>query len=65
MAVTVFSIHKTSVENKLGNISRQLGDRRTPSRSITAVVNSIDRSTEDRAPNRCLPFDGIGARHPG
>ena len=31
----------------------------------TAVVNSIDRSTEDRAPNRCLPFDGIGARHPG
>ena len=32
---------------------------------VTAVVNSIDRSTEDRAPNRCLPFDGIGARHPG
>ena len=31
----------------------------------TAVVNSIDRSTEDRAPNRCLPFDGIGARHHG
>ena len=30
----------------------------------TAVVNSIDRSTEGRAPNRCLPFDGIGARHP-
>ena len=27
--------------------------------------NSIDCSTEDRAPNRCLPFDGIGARHPG
>ena len=33
--------------------------------SIPAVVNSIDRSTENRAPNRCLPFDGIGARHPG
>ena len=33
--------------------------------SLTAVVNSIDHSTEDRAPNRCLPFDGIGARHPG
>ena len=32
---------------------------------FTAVVNSIDRSTENRAPNRCLPFDGIGARHPG
>ena len=32
---------------------------------ITAVVNSIDRSMENRAPNRCLPFDGIGARHPG
>ena len=32
---------------------------------IPAVVNSIDRSTEDRAPNRCLPFEGIGARHPG
>ena len=30
----------------------------------TAVVNSIDHSMEDRAPNRCLPFDGIGARHP-
>ena len=26
--------------------------------SITAVVNLIDRSTESRAPNRCLPFDG-------
>ena len=32
---------------------------------FTAVVNSIDRSTEDRAPNLCLPFDGIGVRHPG
>ena len=32
---------------------------------LTAVVNSIDRSTEHRAPIRCLPFDGIGARHPG
>ena len=31
---------------------------------LTAVVNSIDRSTENRAPNRCLLFDGIGARHP-
>ena len=29
-----------------------------------AVVNSIDHSTENRAPNRCLPFDGIGARDP-
>ena len=46
MAVTVFSIHKTSVENKLGNISRQLGDRRTPSRSVSplqslAVIHSV------------------------
>ena len=32
---------------------------------ITAVVNSIDRSTGNRTSNRCLPFDGIGARHPG
>ena len=32
---------------------------------LTAVVNLIDRSTENRAPNRCLPFDGIGARHSG
>ena len=32
---------------------------------VTAVVNSIDRSTEDRTPNYCLPFDGTGARHPG
>ena len=32
---------------------------------VPAVVNSIDRSTENRAPIRCLPFDGIGARHPG
>ena len=39
-----------------------------PSNSIgkfLAVVNSIDRSTENRAPNHCLPFDGIGAWHPG
>ena len=28
------------------------------SSSLAAVVNSIDRSTENRAPNRCLPFDG-------
>ena len=34
-------------------------------REVTAVVNSIDRSAENRAPNRCLPFDGIGAWHPG
>ena len=49
------------VERKHGSLSRHgpcdLG--------LTAVVNSIDRSTEDRAPNRCLPFDGIGARHHG
>ena len=32
---------------------------------FTVVVNSIDRSTENKAPNRCLPFDPIGARHPG
>jgi hypothetical protein len=31
----------------------------------TAVVISIDRFPENRAPNRCLPFDRIGARHPG
>ena len=40
-------------------------DPEDPKADVTAVVNSIDRSTEDRAPNRCLPFDGIGARHPG
>ena len=28
---------------------------------VTAVFNSIDRSTENRTPNRCLPFGGIGA----
>ena len=32
---------------------------------FTVVVNSIDCSTENKAPNRCLPFDPIGARHPG
>ena len=33
---------------------------------LTAVVDSIDGSAENRTPNRCLPqaFDGIGARHP-
>ena len=30
-----------------------------------AVVNSIDRSTDNKAPDHCLPFDGIGAQHPG
>ena len=33
--------------------------------AFPAVVNSIDRSTEDRTSNCCLPFDGTGARHPG
>ena len=32
---------------------------------IDTVVNSIDRSAENRTPNRCLLFDGIGAWHPG
>ena len=30
-----------------------------------AVVNSINRSTDNRAPNHYLPFDPIGAQHPG
>ena len=30
--------------------------------SFTAVVNSIVRSTENRTPNRCLPFDGVWHR---
>ena len=31
---------------------------------ITAVCVSIDRLLQDRGPNACLPFDGIGARYP-
>ena len=46
-------------------VSKKASERLQIVSEITAVVNSIDRSTEDRAPNRCLPFDGIGARHPG
>ena len=42
-----------------------MGGRQRYSSLLTAVVNSIDRSAENRAPNRCLPFDGIGAQHPG
>ena len=49
----------------VGTEPRQRIGRVDPDALITAVVNSIDRSTKDRAPNRCLPFDGIGARHPG
>ena len=30
--------------------------------SPTAVCVSIDHSLQNRAPNRCLPFDGIGAQ---
>ena len=30
----------------------------------TADCNSVDRFVLDTAPNLCLPFDGIGARHP-
>ena len=32
---------------------------------IPAVCVSIDRFLQDTAPNLCLPFDRIGARHPG
>ena len=32
---------------------------------LPAVVDLIDRSPENRAPNRCLPFDGIGALFSG
>jgi hypothetical protein len=32
---------------------------------FTAVCISIDRFPQNTAPTRCLPFDGIGARHPG
>ena len=49
----------------LKTISTTRRNGRGPDSSLTEVVNSIDRSTEDRAPNRCLPFDGIGAWHPG
>ena len=31
----------------------------------TAICVSIDRFLQNRAPNGCLPFDCIGARHPG
>ena len=33
--------------------------------SLDSICVLIDRSLHDRAPNRCLPFDRIGARHPG
>ena len=32
---------------------------------VTAGFTSIDRFPQDTAPIFCLPFDGIGARHPG
>ena len=35
------------------------------SSQFTVVVNSIERFSRDKAPIRCLPFDAIGARHPG
>ena len=35
------------------------------SRDVPAVCISIDRFHKNRAPIRCLPFDGIGAQHLG
>ena len=32
---------------------------------VTAVCVSIDRILQNTAPICCLPFDGIGVRHPG
>jgi hypothetical protein len=32
---------------------------------LTAICVSIDRILQNTAPTCCLPFDGIGARHPG
>ena len=36
--------------------------KNVPSKTSTAVCVSIDHLLQNRAPNRCLPFDGIGAR---
>ena len=33
--------------------------------TILVVVNSTDRSPENRAPDYCLPFDPFKAWHPG
>ena len=33
--------------------------------NIPAVCVSIDRFLQNRTPICCLPFDGIGVRHPG
>ena len=32
---------------------------------LTAISKSIGRFAQNRAPIFCLPFDGVGARHPG
>ena len=68
--VVIHVVHGRGVEDDpsvLFEIRKPRKNGEMPERvttSPTAVVNSIDRSTEDRTPNCCLPFDGIGARHP-
>ena len=48
---------------QIDNISARCRSSTVP--LCTADCNSIDRFLYDTAPNVCLPFDGIGARHLG
>ena len=54
----------------LGNIGQCFGNvgrrgAKGVNLDITADFTSIDRSPEDTAPIFYLPFDVVGARHPG
>ena len=69
MAPFRFRIHgfaKSEMPGSPGILQRDRGDLTGWSRDyFTAICVSIDRFLQDRAPNGCLPFDRIGARHPG